>query len=517
LSRSTALLAAAVSTSVAAAALAAPVVPDGFSVQPVVGGLSAPVGMAFLPDGRLLVVEQRSARIRLVADSAVVAPDPVATLPRLQIAGPEQGLLGIAVDPGWPARPWLYLHACDATLGTIRISRYTATGDLDGTQGGGIAVDPATRLDLIRDIPDDADNHNGGTVRFGVDGMLYASLGEDADPCGAQDRTRLKGVILRLDVSRLEAGRTAPAPRALVIPPGNPFAADPDSNARLVWATGLRNPFRFAVDPVGGALWIGDVGQGVWEEIDRAPAGGANFGWPWREGPDDFASCPTGGPGTAPIHAYDRRFFTAAVVVAGPYRAPAGAALAWDASYDGNVFFNDYYAGFVRRLVNVSGPAWSIAEAVPGQPSADDWATGLPNVSDWSVGPDGSLWFCQQYDEVFGPESGRIGRIVAAEDTTSPPPVPGRPSFAPIVPSPARDRATFAFTLGEPARVTLVLHDVGGRRVRTLLARDPFGAGTHATPWDGRDDDGRAVRPGVYVARFEADGVVIERRVPFLR
>src|SRR5438105_9285287 len=105
-------------------AAAAAVVPAGFLDTLVVSGLDQPVGMAFLPDGRLLVVEQKSAKIRLVVNGVVGAT--AATLPGVETAGNEQGLLGIAVDPGWPARPWLYVHLDDMG-GFIRISRYTAS------------------------------------------------------------------------------------------------------------------------------------------------------------------------------------------------------------------------------------------------------------------------------------------------------------------------------------------------------------------------------------------------------
>ena len=274
-------------------ATAAVVVPTGFLDTTVVTGLSQPVGMAFLTDGRLLVVEQKSAKIRLIVNGALAATDPVATIPGVQTAGNEQGLLGIAVDPGWPARPWLYVHL-DDTGGFIRISRFTASGDLSFTGNGSITVDPASRFDLVTGIPDIHDNHNGGTLRFGLDGMLYDSEGEDAQGCPAQDITKPLGKILRLDVSRLAPG-PGHAPYAMVAPPDNPFAANPDSVARLVWEYGLRNPFRFQVDAADGSLWIGDVGENTYEEIDHAVAGGRNYGWPVYEGPmATGTTCPGG-------------------------------------------------------------------------------------------------------------------------------------------------------------------------------------------------------------------------------
>ena len=186
------------------------VVPTGFADQLIAGGFTQPVGIAFLPDGRLLVVEQRSARIKLIRMGPPIAVDTVGTVPATNSAAFERGLLGIAVDPGWPARPYLYTHSTH--IGSrIRISRFTANGALSDPAGS-ILIDPASRHDLINDIPDNAINHNGGTVRFGPDGMLYVSLGEDASPSSAQDTTSLLGVILRLDVSQLPPGAgTAPS------------------------------------------------------------------------------------------------------------------------------------------------------------------------------------------------------------------------------------------------------------------------------------------------------------------
>src|SRR5204862_7040858 len=136
-----------------------------------------------------------------------------------------------------------------------RISRYRVTGDLAFTGNGGLTVDPASRYDLVNDIPDRASNHNGGTVRFGTDGMLYVSIGDDGS-CASQDLTSLAGKILRLDVSRLPAGAGGPALRSLVTPSGNPVVSNPDSNAHLVWSDGLRNPFRFHVDRATGGLIV---------------------------------------------------------------------------------------------------------------------------------------------------------------------------------------------------------------------------------------------------------------------
>jgi glucose/arabinose dehydrogenase len=474
--------------------------------------------MAFLPDGRLLVVEQKSAKIRLFVNGTLSATDPVATLPGVRTSGAEQGLLGITVDPGWPARPYLYVHCDDNSGSWIRISRFTAAGDLAFTTDGLLTVDPATRYDLLNRLPDNASNHNGGTVRFGPDGMLYVSLGEDANRCAAQDSSFLGGKILRLDVSRLPAGAGGPPPFALLVPPGNPWGAAPDSGARLVWAQGLRNPFRFSVDPADGALYVGDVGENTWEEIDRIAGGGGNYGWPRREGPlTQSPTCPnplvTGLP---PIYAYDRTGSGASIIGGCVYRRPTGAPTGLPSVYEGDYFFSEYYTGFLRRLTG-SGASWSLAAPVAGQPSATDWGQGFDQVSDWAVGPDGALWYCRQSTN-YASNTGDIRRIVVTGNTSAPaPPAPAGVEFAPPRPTPAVGRATLHYTLSTAARVSLAVFDAAGRRVRTLEPSQQKAADRYDVTWDGHDDDGRAVSPGLYVARLEVGERAIERRVPFLR
>jgi len=494
--------------------------PDSFADVPVVGGLDLPVGIAFLPDGRLLVVEQVTAAIKLVRGAAAAAADPVGTVPEVNApqGDEERGLLGIAVDPRWPAKPYIYVHA--TTFGNpnvITISRFALTGDLANTGNGLLTLDQGSRYFLIDDIADNHSNHNGGTLRFGPDGMLYDSIGEDGDACMAQDTSSLHGDILRLDVTRLPDGAGGPPARALITPADNPFVAGGSPNARLIWAFGLRNPFRFHIDAPTGRVFIADVGEVTYEEVDLADRGGLDFGWPLVEGPaagPGVGFCTTTLPPTAPIAYYDRRSQgEAAVISATVYRRPPGALQAFPTEYEGNYFFCDYYTGNLRRLIP-SGATWRIAPAVPGQPSLVTWATGLAGVSDYLVGPDGAIWYCLQYSGNPSP-SGEIRRIVgsAPPDTVvhveaafqNPYPLPG-PGFVHIV-----------YTLSADARVELGMYDVRGSLVRRLVPEGLVGAGSHPETWDGVDDNGRAVRPGVYFARLSVNGSDIVRRVPMIR
>jgi glucose/arabinose dehydrogenase len=494
----------------AGAARAQVLVPDGFQDQLVIGGLSVPVGMAWLPDGRLFVIEQKSARIRLLVNGALAATDPVTTIDNVRTVHGEQGLLGIAVDPGWPARPYVYIHCDNQGTSTIRVSRYTVTGDLSFTGNGALAIDAGSRFDLINDIPDVAGNHNGGTLRFGPDGMLYGSFGDDAQGCPAQT-PGLRGVILRMDVSRLPPGPGGPPPRALIAPAGNPFPAVPDSNALLVWAYGLRNPFRFGVDPANGALWIGDVGENSREEVDHAPGGGLNFGWPRYEGSLSFdPGCAALSP-LFPIAEYGRTEGST-VIGGGIYRRPAGATdQGFPASYDGDGFFSDYYTGFLRRMTR-DGAAWQLAAPEPGQPSASNWGVGFNLVSDWLFGPEGALWYVRQ--------SGQIRRVIAAAgpDTTPGDTLPqALVTFARPFPVPAVGEVNLRYTLSRPARVSLRIYDFRGALVRTLVDDRVQSATTYDVLWRGLDDRDELAPPGVYYARLVADGRSETRTIPLIR
>jgi glucose/arabinose dehydrogenase len=257
-------------------------IPDQFEDQLVIGGLDGSIGMAFLPDGRLLVAE-RPGRCRLLVEGKFGALDPILMVDSLGIASEEEGLLGIAVDPQWPARPYVYTYST-AVDSTIRISRFRASGNLTSGSSVDLAIDQASRFEILSDIPNRNKINNGGTIRFGPDGLLYAALGDDYYRCGAQDTSTLRGVLLRLKVDQLPDGPGAVSDKNVLVAPGNPYSTHPLVNARLVWALGLRNPFRFHVDRVGGNAFLADRGSFQYEEISIADTPGLDLGWPYFEG-----------------------------------------------------------------------------------------------------------------------------------------------------------------------------------------------------------------------------------------
>lgn len=239
-------------------------------------GLISPVDIAHCGDERLFIVEQ-AGRIMIVGPDGTVSPTPFLDIQaRVNDAGGEQGLLGLAFDPDYTTNGRFYVnYTAGSGNGTSRVSRFNVTDDPD-------VADPDSE-EILYTVPQPASNHNAGDLDFGPDGYLYIPFGDGGsanDPSnhGQDLEIYVLGDIVRLDVSG-ETGYTIPA--------SNPWANLGNDTLPEIWGSGLRNPFRFGFDALTGDLWIGDVGQGQREEIDFWPAGdnsGPNFGWRCYEG-----------------------------------------------------------------------------------------------------------------------------------------------------------------------------------------------------------------------------------------
>jgi glucose/arabinose dehydrogenase len=302
---------------------------------------SRPVALLQAPgdSSRWFVVEQAGVVRTFAADEAAAATTTFIDIrTRVGDSSGEQGLLGLAFDPGFATNGHAYLSYTRSSPGlTSYLSRFTS-GD------GGQTLDAASE-EVILTLPQPYPNHNGGHLAFGPDGFLYAAFGDGGsanDPENrAQDTTSLYGTIIRIDV------RTLP----YSIPADNIFAADPKCatgsgllDCPEIFAWGLRNPWRFSFDRVDGSLRAGDVGQGAWEEVDLI-LNGRNYGWRIREG----AHCnipPTGCPTTGltdPVAEYDHgvgRSITGGYVYRGS-RTPA---------LVGSYLFGDFISGRLFRL-----------------------------------------------------------------------------------------------------------------------------------------------------------------------
>lgn len=319
--------------------------PVAISLEPVVSGLIGPVGITNAGDGsgRLFINEQ-SGRIRVIEADGTLRPADFVDLSGRILAGGERGLLGVAFHPDFAANGRLFVHYSRAADGATVISELTASPDHESAQAA------SERILLTHDQP--FANHNGGQIAFGPDGYLYIGLGDggsQGDPSGnGQSLQTWLAKLLRIDVD-------APplANRQYAIPDSNPYAAGgvaPDAGLPEIWAYGLRNPWRFSFDRGTGNLYIGDVGGGTREEIDRQPAdsaGGENYGWNIFEGTHCSGGCDSITP-VAPVAEYahnDGCSVTGGYVYRGTVQP----------TMQGTYLFGDYCSGTIWTLPAAGG------------------------------------------------------------------------------------------------------------------------------------------------------------------
>jgi glucose/arabinose dehydrogenase len=342
-----------------------------------VEGLRDPVDVAAPGDGsgRLFVVEQ-AGNIRLVEDGALVTR-PFLDIRKLISSGGERGLLGLAFHPDFPDDPRLFVNYTDLDGNTVVAEYRVDSGDPD------IADAASERILLQFDQP--FANHNGGAVVFGDDGMLYIATGDGGsggDPQGNGRRLdTFLAKVLRIDVD------TPPADpdTTYTIPPDNPFLDVADAMPEI-WLTGLRNPWRMRFDGTTGDLWIGDVGQGAWEEIDVAPAGvgGLDFGWNVMEGTHCYSpasGCDQRGL-TLPVAEYGHNLGCAViggVVIRGPDQPLLDGGYLFSDSCSGNLWLLDTAESGFRDPSLVRGTGRSISSIAldeDGTVLATDLGTG---------------------------------------------------------------------------------------------------------------------------------------------
>ncbi|MFT7618154.1 MAG: glucose/arabinose dehydrogenase [Planctomycetota bacterium] len=392
--------------------LSAQTVPTGFNVDTLVSaGLNAPHDFAFLPDGRVLIAE-RAGTIKLwrPGTSTVSA---VGSVPSTQV-GSERGLLSIAVRGDA-----LYCWASRSTTSNMVLSRFTLQGSLNAPTSTSLFFLPTSEYVVINNAPDTAFNHNGGTIRFGPDEMLYLSIGDDANCNNALVYNSLAGVLVRLDLSGLPAGAGGPPSIASLAPADNPFAGGANDNRKLGISKGLRNPYSFNLDPVTGDIYIADVGQNAREELNLwrrtmgSPLVAKDFGWPYREGDISYGGC--GGIGSTPaglkepIDVRTSGSGSRSIVAAGIVRN-FGGAFDFGPAYEAHVFHSDYFNGSIERIFQPTGLPWTNAASVPGQPSATYWGTGFTAASHFDQGPDGAIYFVQ-HSGTYGNSGGTFKRI----------------------------------------------------------------------------------------------------------
>jgi len=292
-----------------------------------VATVDQPLAIAIRHGDPSMYVAEKTGRVVAIRDGSVVKR-PVLDLSDDVSLGGEQGLLGLAFSPDGR---YLYVNYTDVT-GDTRIVGYAMHGDR--------VVLGSRRQVLFVEQP--YDNHNGGDLVFGPDGDLYIGLGDGGsggDPHGnGQSLGTLLGKMLRIEP-------TPSGPKPYRVPPDNPFVGDAGARPEI-YAYGLRNPWRYSFDPGTGDLWIADVGQSAWEEIDRLPAGspgGANFGWNLLEGTHRYdGAAPPGA--VPPVYEYAHATGGCVVIGGEVYRGSAIPALA------GDYVFADFCLGTLQAI-----------------------------------------------------------------------------------------------------------------------------------------------------------------------
>jgi glucose/arabinose dehydrogenase len=341
--------------------------PPGLALQlnPFISsGLSSPVFMTQpLDDGRIFVVEQ-GGRIRIIKNGSLQTA-PFLDISARVLSGGERGLLSVAFHPQYATNHFFYVYFTTQTNGDIRIERFTTTSNLD-------VADPATSKLIITAQHSAYNNHNGGLVSFGPDGMLYAGLGDGGgggDPLGnGQNYNSLLGSLIRLDVDGGDP---------YAIPPTNPFVGQANRRGEI-WAKGLRNPWRYAFDAATSLLYIADVGQDLHEEVDVVATNraGLNYGWNVWEGLSCYNASTCSATGFEPP-IIDYGHGPACSITGGyVYRGSAIPAIR------GHYFYSDYCAGFLKSFRYQSGVAVD----------AKDWGLTTPFVESFGVDFAGELY-----------------------------------------------------------------------------------------------------------------------------
>jgi putative heme-binding domain-containing protein len=344
--------------------------PPGFVHTQVAAGITGATAMEVAPDGRVLVCEQTGA-LRVVKNGKWL-PEPM-----LQVEVDsqwERGLLGVTLDPDFARNG--YLSVCYVARTPCvhhRISRFLVRGDVVVPGSEQILFegdDQAAMGGLV------SAGHQGGAIHFGADGKLYVAIGEQTAREPAQRLDTLLGKLLRLNPDGS-------------VPDDNPFVTTARGKYRAIWALGLRNPFTFAVQPETGRIFVNDVGDTRWEEIDEIVAGG-NYGWPAVEGPSNDARF------RPPVHAYP-----VASIAGGAFCPRAGT---FPESYRGRYVFADFVKGWIKTLD-------------PDHPErgVETFATGWARPVDLKFAPDGSLYVLLRdawvKDDHFRPGTGSLHRI----------------------------------------------------------------------------------------------------------
>lgn len=408
---------------------------QNIDIELVASGFDAPVSIKNANDSKLFVVERKGVIKILNADDSVNSTPFLDINSKVTDAGGERGLLGLTFHPNYNTNGYFYVNYINNSGNTV-IARYSRTNETTANTNSEL---------ILLSITQPAGNHNGGDMNFGPDGYLYIASGDgggSGDPNNyAQSLNTLLGKLLRIDVDNTSNGNN------YAIPSNNPYLNDGNTNTLPeIWAYGLRNPWKFSFDKTTGDLWIADVGQGVYEEINMVPSttSAINYGWRCYEGanhPYNTSGCPPESSTTRPIAEYSHNgngAFKCSITGGFRYRGSQYSSLS------GLYFFADYCSDEIGVLTP-NGSNWTMT--FPKQYSNKGWTT-------FGEGNNGELY-------IAGLESGEVFKIIDPSLNVD---SPNKLNVS-MYPNPAKNLLNFNVSLLKNPLESIKISDIHGKQI----------------------------------------------------